>query len=389
MQSRSRGYLVVAFLLAVALAGGVFVFVSHTKASSARDMGVALAASLERMILAVSDVAAAQQAYIAPGQPEQPWLERSTALLQQLSSDVTSIRTRLQSADAVEKIDAVDRGVRALVGVDQKAHADVAAGQTVLAADRIFSEGRDASASLIASLDALRASELVATASRQTAAEHEQWASLGGIALVWLVGLLILIPRRDAALAQPAESPARELSVPPALSGAADARSAVDLAAAANVCSVLARLTDAAALQDVLRRASEVLGARGVVVWIGAGDELFPVIAHGYDERLLPRLGPISRAADNVTAEAWRSGLMRTVPADATSYGAIAAPLPGITGCIGVFAAEVPQGREGDAATQAVAAIFAAQLAGVLPASPPAASPPGVDTPSVAASSRH
>jgi hypothetical protein len=58
---------------------------------------------------------------------------------------------------------------------------------------------------------------------------------------------------------------------------------------------------------------------------------------------------------------------MRTVPADATSHGAIAVPLSGVNGCIGVFAAELPQGRERDATTKAVASVIAAQLATIVP----------------------
>jgi hypothetical protein len=39
---------------------------------------------------------------------------------------------------------------------------------------------------------------------------------------------------------------------------------------------------------------------------MGAGDHLFAVTAHGYGPDTVARLGPISRAADNATASAWR-----------------------------------------------------------------------------------
>jgi hypothetical protein len=61
---------------------------------------------------------------------------------------------------------------------------------------------------------------------------------------------------------------------------------------------------------------------------------------------------------------------MRTVPADAASHGAVAVPLSGVNGCIGVFAAELRNGSEQNAATQAVAAVIAAQLAAIVPARP-------------------
>jgi hypothetical protein len=138
----------------------------------------------------------------------------------------------------------------------------------------------------------------------------------------------------------------------------------------ADVCAALARTTDTGSLRDALARAATVLDARGIVVWIGAGEELFPALAHGYEERIVARLRPIPRNAANATAAAWRSAQMRTVPADAASHGAVAVPLSGVHGCVGVFAAELRDGREQNAATQAVAAVIAAQLAAILPAWP-------------------
>ena len=125
----------------------------------------------------------------------------------------------------------------------------------------------------------------------------------------------------------------------------------------------------------MLVRAAAVLDARGIIVWMGAGEELFPALSFGYDERVIERLGPIPRGASNATAEAWRTARLRTVAADAISHGAIAAPVSGIGGCVGVFASEVRHGREVDPGTQAVAAMIAAQLAGIVSAWPAASTP--------------
>ena len=48
----------------------------------------------------------------------------------------------------------------------------------------------------------------------------------------------------------------------------------------------------------------------------------------------------------------------------------LAVLLAGIGGCVGVFAAEVRNGREQDPSTRAVAVMIAAQLAGIIPAWP-------------------
>jgi hypothetical protein len=140
----------------------------------------------------------------------------------------------------------------------------------------------------------------------------------------------------------------------------------VDLAAAADLCIALSRVVSSAALPDMLARTAALIDAPGVIVWMGSGDELFAVMSHGYDPRSIRRLGSIARGADNATAEAWRTGELRTVAGGAQYNGAIVAPMFGPESCVGVLAAEVRHGREQDAGTQAVTTMIAAQLAMVV-----------------------
>ena len=116
----------------------------------------------------------------------------------------------------------------------------------------------------------------------------------------------------------------------------------------------------------MLARASALLDASGIVVWLASGNGLFAATSHGYDPRVINRLGSIPHDADNATAAAWRTGEVRTVAGDVMSNGAIVAPMFGPDTCIGVLAAEVRNGREQDASTRAVTLMVAAQLAAVL-----------------------
>jgi hypothetical protein len=225
-------------------------------------------------------------------------------------------------------------------------------------------------------LHTVDASEQQATAATRSDLERQQWGALAGVAVIWLAGLVLLTPSAQAPQAERSfahlglsDRTATDTASEPALPPVTPAPQP-DLALVADVCGALARTADADSLRDALARAAAVLNARGIVVWIGAGEELFPALAHGYDERIVARLGPIPRNAANATAAAWRSAQMRTVPADAASHGAVAVPLSGVNGCIGVFAAELRDGREQTVATQAVAAVIAAQLAAILPAWP-------------------
>ena len=173
-------------------------------------------------------------------------------------------------------------------------------------------------------------------------------------------------------VSRPAES---ELATHSEPSLSAASPSFVDLSATAALSADLARLSDQRELPALLARVATVLGARGVVVWMGAGSQLFAVAAHGYDEALLSRIRPIPRDAENATAAAWRTGALRRVPASAGEYGAVVAPMVGPLGCVGVLAVEVDTLHERDVATHAVAVILASQLAGVLAAWPAAGTP--------------
>jgi hypothetical protein len=140
---------------------------------------------------------------------------------------------------------------------------------------------------------------------------------------------------------------------------------AIDLPGVAALCSDLARVIDTHALPAILERAATVLDAPGIVLWIADpdGQELSPIVTHGYPQQLVSRLGTIQRDAQNATASAFRTSLLQTVRTDAISNGAIAAPLVTPAGCVGVMAAEVRHSGESDAAKLAVATIVAAQLA--------------------------
>jgi len=115
----------------------------------------------------------------------------------------------------------------------------------------------------------------------------------------------------------------------------------------------------------LLERAADVLGAKGVILWMtdSGGALLRPQLAHGYSDRVLTKMGTLQVDGDNVTSLAFRSLRGQTVNgAAASSAGAIAVPLVTPSGCVGVLAAEVNRQRP-TADTVDLARIIAAQLA--------------------------
>ena len=376
MQKPVTRVVVAAVLIAAGAIGGFFVFSSHQQASGSEAAAREAAARIDQMITTAGDIAAAQDAYVAPGQPNQPWLERCATLLQQFGQQLAALRPVLTSNEAAGALDDIDKHFKALVLLDDKARQDLQEEQSLLAADLIYSEGHYTVGAMMTTLRNLKSAEERAARTQQTVLEQRQVAALGAISVMWVLGLVLLARPGSRSAAAIADAKVDFSRIEPSGPGSRipdPGRSAtVDLAAAAEVCGALARTTDAASLRDVLARAAAVLDARGIIVWMGAGEELFPAVSVGYDDRIVERLGPIPRNASNATAETWRTAQLRTVPSDVMAHGAIAAPVHGVAGCIGVFAAEVRHAREADPATQAVAAIVAAQLAGLVSAWPSA-----------------
>ena len=382
MQKHRTRLIVAAVLIAAAVIGGVFGFAAHRRAAAIDAGAGEVTRRIEQMSATAGDIAAAQQAYVAPGQPDQPWLERSALLLQQFGQDAAALRPLLQSNDAAAALDEVEKDFKTVVVIDGRARQDLQEAQNLLAADLIFSEGHDTLAALVMALRGLESAEEQTAASGRGSLERQQAGALAGIGVILIVGILLLarVPGlgvRDSGFDEPAnlEPSDPESRIPNPGLAPPPSPATVDLAAAADVCSALARTTDTASLLEALRRAAPLLDARGIIVWMGAGEELFPALWVGYDERIVQRLGPIPRNAANATADAWRTAQLRTVSADVMAHGAVAAPINGVSGCVGVFAAEVRNGREDDPATRAVAAILAAQLAGIVSAWPAASTP--------------
>jgi len=144
---------------------------------------------------------------------------------------------------------------------------------------------------------------------------------------------------------------------------------------AAELCTNLGRVSDVQELRTLVAQAADVIDASGLIVWtsVPGEKELRPALWHGYTDEMMSRLPPLSKSAENAAARAFRSGQLQIVLArPGSSNGAVVAPLLTSNGCVGVVSAEIRGGGESSESVQALAAIFAAQLATVFPAPPQA-----------------
>jgi hypothetical protein len=146
-------------------------------------------------------------------------------------------------------------------------------------------------------------------------------------------------------------------------------RSPLVLKAAADLSTDFGRARDTEAVTRLLERAADLIDASGIIVWMGdmTGGDLRAILSHGYSPDQLARMPSVPRAADNATSIAYRTGTLQMVlRRPGVKPGAIAAPILGPDGCVGVVAAEINDGGETSEAVQAISTIMAAHLAGLL-----------------------
>jgi transcriptional regulator with XRE-family HTH domain len=118
----------------------------------------------------------------------------------------------------------------------------------------------------------------------------------------------------------------------------------------------------------MLRRAAGLLDAVGLVVWTwnAKESELVPALAHGYSDQVLAQLPTVRSDADNATAAAFRSAQTCIVRSSDEANGAVVVPMMTPSGCVGVFAVELPRGAEQREPVRALTTSLAAQFADLL-----------------------
>ena len=409
---RSRGArLTLLVLFAVTLAATAFLY---WKGESLARAETAALRSFEDTARegsrAILDLRAAQQAYVAQGQAGEVWPGKVTAGIASLRGTLAALRTMTASSSTSGEIESALKTLDDFAQLDRRARSYTGSGQNLLASDLIFGDGLQMTQVIDAKIDQARATEVAArTAAGSTHRTRQAFALAAAAAAASLV-VLLLLPQREPdrlpvpAAAAPSQtlgltplpapdspahpeteswSPPTRLTVVPRPEPAADAHAAsaeaeaaasqasppiaahTDFSGVALLCTDLARVIDTHQLPSLLDRASSLLDAKGIILWLADPDgrELNPIVAHGYAPQLVDRLGTIPREAENATAAAFRTSLLQTVEAAAGSNGAIAAPLVTPSGCVGVMAAEVRNEGERQQGRLAAAAIVAAQLA--------------------------
>jgi hypothetical protein len=339
---------------------------------------------------ALVDARVGQQAYVAAGQGVEFWFGKTAASLQSATSGLTGLR-EVAGAGARTAIEQAETTIADFSAIDKRAREYLKSGQQLMAGDVIFTEGSDAAATAVRQIETARQVQHQEAEIEAAVIRKEQALTAGAAAGIVFLILLLLIPvprsRLAASIADSnlsigprASSPgvdnmvvSKPVQVPRPAPVLTTHAQGVVLKAATDVVTAFGRVRDLEELTRVLGQAAEVMDASGLMVWVGstAGDDLRPVLAHGYTEETIARFPPVPRTADNAAAAAYRSGAMQIVPSRRPgASGAVVAPILTADGCIGALSAEIRSGGETSQSVQALASIFAAQLAGVLATAP-------------------
>jgi hypothetical protein len=351
---------------------------------------------------ALADVRAAQQAYVAAGQSAAFWMSKVDATMDAVATAVLVLRQSAINAASKAALDETATTLVALGAVDKRIRNYLKSGAQLMAADVIFGEGGETAANAAREVEAAQLEEhrdLDAFEAARRKQEAQAMAGAAGLIIILVVAAFALSARQAAARAD-AASPGRITSreetpltapgdeilptwreVPQELKPAEIAQpvdawkrgAAPALKAAAQLCTELGRVSDSQELRSLIGRAADMLEASGLVLWMATDgdDELRPVVAHGYDPQMVARIPPVPRSANNAAAAAYRTATMQIVLSrPGSARGAVVAPVVAAEGCIGVLSAEIRDGGEASETVQALAAIIAAQLAGVLVSAP-------------------
>ena len=399
MKNRAVRLTLLLLFLAAAGVTGYFVHASETRireeTATARDFDTGAVDAARAAV----ELRAAQQAYVAAGQGDDFWIKKASAAAAQLTTSLAALRANATSLQAQSALETALAAMKDFEQMDARAREFTVAGQRLLASDLIFSDGLEMTAAIAGAVATARFAEAEENERFTADLRRSEYVALAGCGVFALVVIIMLLPtgrKRESVAAVPSFDaietrrdafPAmsefnavdgiddrldlaltldqnKRAATPPEPAEAALPES-INLPGIAAVCTDLARIVDTRSLPAILEKTAAVLDAPGIVLWVADPDgrELAPTVAHGYPAQVVTRLGLIARDAENVTAAAFRTGLVQTVKGDAESNGAIAAPLITPAGAVGVMAAEVRGEGEQQPEKLAAAAIVAAQLA--------------------------
>src|SRR5688500_14269109 len=155
---RSRAVRITLMLLAFgAIAAAAYLtWSADNRLSTARRSQTSFEDAYTAALRETYELRSIQQAYVAAGQNETFWIEKSGAASQGLRAALDLLTSGSQSPAIHAAIEAAAQSLEAFEQIDRRARAYATTGQKLLASDIIFSDGREAAEKMVASLTDVR-----------------------------------------------------------------------------------------------------------------------------------------------------------------------------------------------------------------------------------------
>lgn len=386
MTRRSVRVTLVCLGVLLTAAMGYRVLVDEQRLMSDRDQLTSIDTSFSDVLRTLAEVRGALHAYVAPGQRSAVWEARSAALFDKLRQQLIALDAAADSSgrSLSEPLDTLDQ----LTAAEKRVQHYLDFSQPLLAGDVIFTEIRDLVEATGQQVTTVRDAVRQDVRGRIEQTRREQGIVVGGGTILWL-GLALFLAvfpatgrsESNAGAARESQTPAEsfDLSLAPrsVTSSVQESPTAtfVDESApvespeisrweyVSRVCKELSSVKDLALLPVPLARACEALGAKDAILWVASADgaTLTPQSSHGFDPRLLARIGSIARDSANLTAAAFRDGQPHKSGATSSAPGALAVALRGPSGPVGVLSVELEE-HSNMAEAVDLATMFAAQI---------------------------
>jgi|SRR5579871_3689047 len=394
MRSRAIRSIIIALPLVAIAASAAFLFRTEKATASSIVALRAFDLHAREAVDALADLRAGQQAYVAAGQGVAFWMPKVASTTDAVTTAVRALRQAATAADARISLDQAATTIDEFADIDKRARDYLKSGQPLMAGDVIFTEGAEAAAAAARQVETARLAEDQAFDQASSQLRKQEAMMLAAAAAIGALALLLLAsvpsamhedvtPMPVDGLAEESTArllpnlakapPAKTPDVPKALETPAGSSAGPILKSAAALATDVGRARDLDDLARLLERMAELIDASGVVIWLGGlgGADLRAVLAHGYTPDVVARMPAVPRSAHNAAASAYRTGELQIVLSrPGGGSGAIVAPILVADGCIGALSAEIRSGGEGSQTVQALATIFAAQLANVISAAP-------------------
>ena len=397
MRSRAARSIIAVFAVVAIAGSAAFLYVSEKQIAAStlalRDFDRHAREAAD----ALGDLRSGQQAYVAAGQGVAFWMPKVASTLDAITAAVRTLRQTATSTDARASLDQASATVNDFADVDKRARDYLRSSQPLMAADVVFTEGTEASATAAHQVESARLAEHQAFDQSSSQVRKQEALALAAAAGIGVLALVLLVPvpalahvdetpaavdeladessaRLIPNVAKPAEAPKPPASEAPRVREVPAGGSAGQiLKSAAALATDVGRARDLDDLARLLERMASLIDASGVVILLGSrnGADLRAVLAHGYSPQLVARMPAVPRNADNAAAAAYRTGELQIVLSrPGSGSGALVAPILTADGCIGALSAEIKSGGEGSQTVQSLAMIFAAQLANVISTAP-------------------